>query len=233
MISLHGKLPEASLTFFSTPTLLFLFIDCHPSFKRVFSSFDHAASTFFLISRLKVVLDANIPTERMTSSMALQGASSSSSSTRPLTYDVFLSFRGEDTRQNFTSHLHQALRLEGINTFVDNEQLKSGEEISSALLKAIEQSRISIVVFSQNYASSGWCLNELLKIIETKGQKVIPVFYNVNPSDVRNQTNSYEEALSKHKERFKDDTKVQRWKKALTKVANISGKHSKNYKYFL
>ncbi|XP_059455116.1 TMV resistance protein N-like [Corylus avellana] len=144
----------------------------------------------------------------MSSSMAFQGASSSSSSTRPLTYDVFLSFRGEDTHQNFTTHLNHALRLKGINTFIDNEQLRSGEEISSTLLKAIEQSRISIVVFSSNYASSGRCLNELLKIIETKGQKVIPVFYNVDPLDVRNQKNSYEEALSRHKERFKDDTKT-------------------------
>ncbi|KAG2664401.1 hypothetical protein I3760_16G080700 [Carya illinoinensis] len=47
--------------------------------------------------------------------MAFQGASSfsSSSSLSPSphrwTYDVFLSFRGEDTRKSFTAHLHDAL----------------------------------------------------------------------------------------------------------------------------
>ena len=36
---------------------------------------------------------------------------SSSSSTRQPKYDVFLSFRGEDTRTNFTDHLYVALKV--------------------------------------------------------------------------------------------------------------------------
>lgn len=168
--------------------------------------------------------------------MAFQGSSSSSSSTGRWTYEVFLSFRGEDTRHNFTSHLYQNLFQKEINTFIDDEELRSGEKISSSLLKAIEQSRISIVVLSQTYASSGWCLDELLKILEckeTKGQIVLPVFYKVDPSDVRHQKNSFETSLAKHEERFKNDIKVQRWKAALTQVANLSGWHLENYRYFL
>ncbi|XP_059448038.1 TMV resistance protein N-like [Corylus avellana] len=158
--------------------------------------------------------------------MAFQGASSSYSSTHRWNYDVFLSFRGEDTRDNFTAHLHQALLQKGINTFIDADQLRSGEEISPALLEAIEKSRISIIVFSQTYASSKWCLDELLKILEckeTNGQMVMPLFYKLDPSDVRHQKNSFEEALAKHEERFKNDIKVQKWKTALTEVANLSG----------
>ncbi|XP_059454759.1 TMV resistance protein N-like [Corylus avellana] len=162
--------------------------------------------------------------------MASQGVASSSSSTRWWTYDVFLSFRGEDTRDNFTAHLYHALRMKGINAFIDDDELKRGEEISQALLKAIEVSRISIVVFSQTYASSKWCLDELMKIVETVGQTVLPVFYKVDPSDVRHQKNSYGEALAKHKERFNDDEKVEKWKSTLTQVANLSGWHSKNYR---
>jgi hypothetical protein len=145
---------------------------------------------------------------------------------------VFLSFRGEDTRDNFTAHLYHALRMKGINTFIDDDELKRGEKISPALLKAIEVSRISIVVFSQNYASSKWCLDELVKIVETEGQMVLPVFYKVDPSDVRHQKNRYEDALAKHAERFNNDLKVQSWKAALRQVANLSGWHSKNYMYF-
>ena len=115
-----------------------------------------------------------------------EGASSSSSSSiHQWNYDVFLSFRGEDTRNNFTSHLYEALRGKGFNTFIDND-LQRGEEISMELLKAIELSKISIVVFSKNFTSSTWCLNELIKIFECKsnGQRVLPIFYKVDPSEI-------------------------------------------------
>jgi hypothetical protein len=118
----------------------------------------------------------------MTSSLKFRGASSSSSSAHQWTYDVFLSFRGEDTRKNFTGHLYDALERNGLKTFIDDEQLRSGEEIPSELLKAIEESRISVVVLSENYASSAWCLEELTKIfecMEKKKQLVLPVFYGV------------------------------------------------------
>ena len=78
---------------------------------------------------------------------------SSSSFTQFKNFDVFLSFRGEDTRLGFIGHLYNALRQRGINTFID-DNLKKGEEISIGLLKIIESSMISIIVFSENYASS-------------------------------------------------------------------------------
>ncbi|XP_059455225.1 TMV resistance protein N-like [Corylus avellana] len=166
------------------------------------------------------------------SSTAFRGASStsSSSSIHPCRYDVFLSFRGKDTRLNFTAHLHQALHQKGINTFIDDEELRSGEEISSALLKVIGESKISIVIFSKDYASSKWCLDELLKIVETKSQQVIPVFYKVNPSDVRYQKGNYKKALAKHAKRLNDDEKVKKWKAALKQVANLSGWDLENYR---
>jgi hypothetical protein len=164
--------------------------------------------------------------------MALYGASSSSSPIQA--YNVFLSFRGKDTRKTFTAHLYADLRRNGINSFMD-DKLRSGEEISPALVKAIEQSEISIIVFSKNYASSRWCLDELMKILEcrkTRGQQVLPLFYDVDPSEIRHQPNCVGEAFLALKERFKDDEiKVQRWKTALTEVANLSGKLLGN-KYF-
>ena len=90
-------------------------------------------------------------------------------------FDVFLSFRGEDTRRGFVSHLHKALTQQGIQTFIDDNLLR-GENISEELFKVIENSSASIIVFSKNYASSSWCLNELAKIIECT-KKVLPIFY--------------------------------------------------------
>ena len=145
-------------------------------------------------------------------------------------YDVFLSFRGEDTRNGFTSNLNGILRHNGINTFMD-DKLRRGEKISTELLEAIESSRISIIVFSKNYASSTWCLDELLKILEckNKGQVVLPVLYKMDPSDVRNQNGKFGQAFTKHEAKFKDNKKkVQRWRAALREASNISGWHYKN-----
>ncbi|KAI4351983.1 hypothetical protein L6164_006280 [Bauhinia variegata] len=159
-------------------------------------------------------------------------ASSGSSLSHGWSNHVFLSFRGKDTREGFTGNLYNALNQRGIKTFMDDEELIVGEEITQRLLKEIEESRISIIIFSKNYASSTWCLDELVKILECKrkrGQLVSSVFYNVSPGDVRHQNGSYREALAKHEERFKDSLdKVQKWRKALSEEANLSGWHFKN-----
>ncbi|RHN67388.1 putative TIR domain-containing protein [Medicago truncatula] len=149
-------------------------------------------------------------------------------------YDVFLSFRGEDTRRNFTSHLYDALSRKKVETFIDNNELRKGDEISAALIKAIEESHASIVIFSENYASSKWCLNELKKILECKKymqQIVIPVFYNIDPSHVRKQTGSYKQAFAKHKQDLKhNNDKLKKWKDSLTEAANLVGWDSRNYR---
>ncbi|CAJ2640048.1 unnamed protein product [Trifolium pratense] len=128
-------------------------------------------------------------------SIAFSSMSSSSAVVSSKKYDVFLSFRGEDTRRNFTSHLYDALSQKKVETYIDNNELEKGDEISPTLIKAIEESHVSIVI-SQNYALSKWCLNELKKILECKKYKeqiVIPVFYYIDPSHMRKQTGSYNE----------------------------------------
>ncbi|KAH0664573.1 hypothetical protein KY284_029504 [Solanum tuberosum] len=169
-------------------------------------------------------------------------------------YDAFLSFRGDDTRNNFVAHLYKRLQDIGINVFKDDMKLERGKFISTELLKAIEESRTAIIIFSEDYASSTWCLEELTMIMECvdkKEQKAYPVFYNVEPSDLRMKTesNSFAKALEKHREDFKADfeklaskhevdialrkkdetnhkdnlEKVQRWKDALHRAAGIAG----------
>ncbi|KAJ4715176.1 TIR-NBS resistance protein [Melia azedarach] len=141
-------------------------------------------------------------------------------------HDVFLSYSGKDTRNNFTSHLYAALCRKKIETFIDN-QLKRGGEISPSLLDAIEGSKISVIIFSKQYASSRWCLDELVKILKCKnkyGQIVIPVFYHIDPSDIRNQTGIFGDSFSKLERQFQGRLeKLQRWRLALREAANISG----------
>ncbi|PON33196.1 TIR-NBS-LRR-like protein [Parasponia andersonii] len=136
--------------------------------------------------------------------------SSSSVSSTKTKYDVFLSFRGEDTRKNFTSHLYNAFRVKKIN-----------------------ESKISVIILSENFASSPWCLDELSQILqckETNNQIVVPVFYGIGPSHVRKQQGSFAWAFAAHEDHFKDRMeKVQQWRTSLTTVANLSGFHSSDF----
>nr|XP_029148706.1 TMV resistance protein N-like isoform X3 [Arachis hypogaea]XP_029153995.1 TMV resistance protein N-like isoform X3 [Arachis hypogaea] len=162
--------------------------------------------------------------------MACVASATTSSSYFPFTYDAFLSFRGEDTRSGFTGYLYYSLTNRGIKTFIDDEELGRGKEIASSLFTAIQQSRAAIVVLSKYYASSSFCLDELVKILDCvkgKGRLIIPVFYDVDPSDVRKQTGTYGEALAVHENKFKFE-RLKRWKIALEKIADLSGYHFKH-----
>jgi len=143
-------------------------------------------------------------------------------------YDVFLSFRGEDTRYGFTGNLKKALDDNGVRTFIDDKELKKGDEITPTITKAIEESMMAIVVLSENYASSSFCLQELSKILDTMkdkvGRSIFPVFYKVDPSDVRKLKKSYGEAMAQHDVASSSShNMVDKWKDSLYKVANLVG----------
>ncbi|KAL7588039.1 hypothetical protein Lser_V15G37483 [Lactuca serriola] len=162
-------------------------------------------------------------------------ASSSSSPSAPTfsshlwNYDVFLSFRGEDTRRTFVDHLYTALEQQGINTYKEDIALPRGESISPSLKKAISESHIAVIIFSKSYADSSWCLDELSHIMrcrDTRGQIIMPIFYDVDPSDVRKQKRKYKEAFTKHE--WENKTKVESWRKALVDASSISGWEMRN-----
>ena len=161
------------------------------------------------------------------SSSSSSPSSSSSTSGCNYEYEVFLSFRGAETRKTFTDHLYTALNQKSIYTYRDDEQLERGTFINEELSKAIKKSRFAIVILSNDYVSSSWCLTELVEIVECMEMKkltVLPVFHYVDPSDVRNQRGTFAEAFAKHEERFKETiADVGEWRVALTKVANIAG----------
>ncbi|XP_024959731.1 toll/interleukin-1 receptor-like protein [Cynara cardunculus var. scolymus] len=151
-------------------------------------------------------------------------ASSSSASSIPNTsfkYDVFLSFRGEDTRKSFVDHLYEALQKESIETYKDDKNLEKGKKISKELIQAIEESRVHVIVFSKNYASSSWCLDELVMITECQKrqteQTLYPIFYDVEPTEVRK---AFGEAFAK----CRKEESEEKWRKALQDASSFSGR---------
>ncbi|CAL1414237.1 unnamed protein product [Linum trigynum] len=144
----------------------------------------------------------------------------------PKGHDVFISFRGSDVRHTFASRLRAALRREGVTSFADDDarHLPRGEDLKEAISRAIERSRLSVVVLSRNYASSEWCLDELVTVMRCcsssrGGHVAIPIFYHLSPEEV---SGCYKEDLDRHKRRFTYE-RVDGWIRALAWIAGIAG----------
>ncbi|XP_023641389.1 disease resistance protein TAO1 [Capsella rubella] len=153
-----------------------------------------------------------------------------SSSSHSWRHQVFPSFRGEDIRRDFLSHIQKEFRTKGITLFSDNG-IKRGESITPELVQAIRSSKIAIILLSRNYASSSWCLDELAEIIKCReefGQTVMVVFKKVDPSDVKKLTGDFGSAFRKAcAGKTKED--IGRWIQALAKVATLAGYVSNNW----
>lgn len=110
-----------------------------------------------------------------------------------LKYSVFLSFRGFDTRTNFCERLYIALNeKQNVRVFRDNEGMEKDE---LALLCDLRSS---------------------LK------RPMIPIFYGVNPEDVRKQSGEFRKDFEEKAKSFDEET-IQRWKRAMNLVGNIPG----------
>lgn len=154
-------------------------------------------------------------------------ASSSSSSATPAPkFDVFLSFRGPDTRKNFVSHLYAALCRKGLYTYKDDEEMEKGGLIPDELIKAIKTSRFFIVVISENFDNSYWCLEELRAIMEVEAVKrkedinvLIPIFYRVKPGRINRENLAAAFSDMKHPP-MEETAMINEWENTLSQLAN-------------
>ena len=165
----------------------------------------------------------------MDSQISTKASSSSSISPTSISkdeYDVFLSFSWEDIGKSFAGHLYVALVSQGLRSFTEDiGKPESKKAITSESLMAIEKSKVFIVIFSKNYARSRYNLDQLVKIMECRqatGKEVVPVFYHVDPSDVRRQKRSYGEAFDNHDAKQEKET-IDNWRTALTEASQLPG----------
>ncbi|KAF3789558.1 Disease resistance protein [Nymphaea thermarum] len=141
----------------------------------------------------------------------------------PHDFDIFLSFRGEDTRNGFTGHLCQALCGRGLKTFINNEDLHIGETIEEPF-PYIERSKVFVSIISKGDVDSKWCLKEIAKMVECAGRRlIVPIFFGVEPSHVCHQAGPFQYAFKSYDNDKKvDKAEVGKWRDALKTVANNS-----------
>ncbi|XP_039165888.1 toll/interleukin-1 receptor-like protein [Eucalyptus grandis] len=133
--------------------------------------------------------------------------------------------RGPDTRKIFANYLYNGLISAGIAVFTDDIDLDIRENITDALVQFIKQSKISIPILSQNYASNKYRLMELAQRVECQeagAQMIMPIFYDVSPADLKYRRGCVGEAFSKHEDRV-DRKDTNKWKQALEKIAEMKG----------
>ncbi|XP_068478251.1 disease resistance protein RUN1-like isoform X2 [Phaseolus vulgaris] len=161
-------------------------------------------------------------------------ALASSTSKLPRMYDVLINFNGEDIQRRFVSHLDSALSAVGFTTFLHHPNALNPIHIQQPILNL---SHVAIVVFTKSYSQSSWCLHQLQQIIkwhQTYCRHVLPVYYEIEPSDVRLQKGDFGKAFKATAEQTFSGQQLEhgmsRWSHALTKAANFFGWDERNHR---
>lgn len=140
---------------------------------------------------------------------------------------VFINFRGEELRKGFVDYLETALKQAKINVFID-DHLDLGTKLEDLFVK-IEQSKVALAIFSKEYTTSEWCLDELVKIKECaeKGTLIgIPIFYKLKTSVVSNLEDKFGDNFRRLKHDNQHDlVKTEKWEEALTSIPQLKGMH--------
>jgi len=149
-------------------------------------------------------------------------------------YDVLINFSGEDIQRKFVSHLDSVLSAVGFSTFLHHENAVYPTHIQEPILNLC---CVAIVVFTKTYSQSAWCLQQLQQIIkwqETYCRHVLPVYYEIEPSDVHFQKGNFGKAFKATAQQAFSGQQLEdaitSWSHALTKAANLFGWDESNYR---
>ncbi|GLJ34140.1 hypothetical protein SUGI_0686350 [Cryptomeria japonica] len=136
-----------------------------------------------------------------------------------LPYDVFINHCGMDVKKTFANSLYNTLIGLGFRVFLDSKELELGEFFPTALEAAMSSAKLHIAIFSANYGQSPWCLEEL-SIMLTTGTQIVPVFYHIQPDDIRYAKGAFADAFSKHEKEGRYTRKqLEEWKNVLNIVS--------------
>lgn len=137
-------------------------------------------------------------------------------------FDVFINHRGPDVKLTLATQLYNSLEQSGIRAFLHSEEKELGNSFPSIIETAICFAYLHIAIFSRKYAESPWCLAELVLMLESEA-KIIPVFYQVEPWELRHiEKGVYADAFIKYEEKGRYLENLKQWKEALQSISFIS-----------
>lgn len=142
----------------------------------------------------------------------------------PTTYQVFINYRSVDTKNTLASLIYHSLTNRGLRVFLYHKKLCTEDGFRSVIRGAISSASVHITIFSEHYAESRFCLDELCSILRSSHERrILPVFSNVEPGELRQiERGCYAQDFRNHESRFTIE-EVEGWKAALRKAADISG----------
>ncbi|CAL9239306.1 unnamed protein product [Arabidopsis halleri] len=159
----------------------------------------------------------------MSGASSVSSICSSNVSLIPTGPQVFINFRGKDLRKGFLSFLSPALKKEKINVFKD-EQEERGKYLIS-LFDTIGESKIALVIFSEGYCESHWCMDELVTIKEYMDKnrlKIIPIFYRLELDVVKDLTGKFGNNFWNMVDKYQPEPeKLHKWTEALFSVCQL------------
>ncbi|RWR88017.1 putative disease resistance protein RPP1 [Cinnamomum micranthum f. kanehirae] len=116
--------------------------------------------------------------------------------------DVFINHRGADTKRTVAGLLYDRLVHLNLRPFLDSMSMEPGDKLFPSLDWAIRNCKVGVAIFSPRYCESRFCLQELALLVEAK-KKVIPIFCDVQPSELLKMNNISAAAPPEEVERFR------------------------------
>ena len=102
-------------------------------------------------------------------------------------------------------YIYDYLKVVGLWPFLDCKVIDKGQDAWTCIEHAIKTTSIGLVIFSENFAQFKWCLDELHVMLNTPSMKVLPIFYKVQPCNVRfSEKGLFAIAFDKLKERHSE-----------------------------
>ncbi|GLJ06486.1 hypothetical protein SUGI_0040280 [Cryptomeria japonica] len=144
-------------------------------------------------------------------------------------FDVFINHRGPDVKQTLAIQLYNSLEQLGIRAFLDSQEKELGDSFPSTIQTAIHSASVHVAIFSKGYADSAWCLAELVLMLESQA-KIIPLFYEVKPCDLRHiEKGVYADAFIQYEKKGRYLEKLNQWQEALQSLSLIAGEEFNSF----
>ena len=154
-----------------------------------------------LLAKLGTPVKTEQPAQTFVSDISV-APTSKIESRKPKTFDVFICHAHED--KDFVNKLATAIKEAGIEVWYDDFQLGWGDDLRPAIDSGLKNSRFGIVVFSKAFlARKKWTEYELNGLLakESRGKKVIlPVWHNIERSDVAEYAGTFADRFAQSSE---------------------------------